>query len=44
MPDEEEKKIEDMTLEELRKLAKEKEIKNYSKLSKAELIKELERA
>ena len=43
MPDEEEKKIEDMTLEELRKLAKEKEIKNYSKLSKAELIKELEK-
>ena len=43
MPDEEDKKIEDMTLEELRKLAKEKEIKNYSKLSKAELIKELEK-
>ena len=43
MPDVEEKKIEDMTLEELRKLAKEKEIKNYSKLSKAELIKELEK-
>ena len=43
MPDEEEKKIEDMTLEELRKLAKEKEIKNYSKLSKEELIKELEK-
>ena len=43
MPDEEDKKIEDMTLEELRKLAKEKEIKNYSKLSKEELIKELEK-
>lgn len=43
MPDEDIKNLEDMTLEELRTMAKEKEIKNYSKLSKEELIKELEK-
>ena len=33
--------LEDFTLVELRQLAKEKGIKNYSKMSKAELIEEL---
>lgn len=43
MPDEDIKNLEDMTLEELHTLANEKGIKNYSKLSKEELIKELEK-
>ena len=49
MPDEEVEKeeikelsLEDLTLTELREMAKEKEIKGYSKMTKEELIKELE--
>jgi cell division protease FtsH len=42
MSDFEELSYSDMTLAELRELAKEKEIKNYSKMTKEELIKELE--
>ncbi len=38
----EELSYKDMTLEELKEVAKEKGIKNYSKMTKAELIKELE--
>ena len=34
--------LSDLTLAELKELAKEKEIKNYSKMNKEELIKELE--
>ena len=34
--------LEEKTLTELKELAKEKEIKNYSKMNKEELIKELE--
>ena len=46
MPDEDEKKsdvekLEDKTLEELKLMAKEKEIKNYSKMNKDELIDKL---
>ena len=48
MPDEteisdvKELSLEDLTLTELREMAKEKEIKGYSKMTKEELIKELE--
>ena len=42
MPDDEPKKLEDMTLEELKQLAKEKDLQGYSKLNKEELLKELE--
>ena len=42
MPDEE-INIKDMSLDELRKLAEEKEIKDYKKLSKEELLNELEK-
>ncbi len=41
-PEEEGSKFEDMTLDELKDLAKEKEIKGYSKLSKDDLIRLLE--
>ena len=41
-PEEELNKFEDMTLEELKDLAKEKDIKGYSKLSKDDLIRLLE--
>ena len=41
-PEEESSKFEDMTLDELKELAKEKEIKGYSKLSKDDLIRLLE--
>ena len=41
-PEEESSKFEDMTLDELKDLAKEKEIKGYSKLSKDDLIRLLE--
>ena len=39
MPDE--KNLDDMSLEQLREIAKEKEVKNYSKLTKEELLDEL---
>lgn len=42
MPDEDENNLEAMSVTKLRELAKEKGIKNYSKLSKAELLKELD--
>ncbi len=42
MPGEEKKSIKDYTLTELKELAKEKGIKGYSKMSKEELLKELE--
>ncbi len=42
MPDEENKDLSSMTLSELKELAKAKEIKNYSKMNKEELIDELE--
>ena len=38
MPDEDENNLEAMSVTKLRELAKEKGIKNYSKLSKAELL------
>ena len=41
MPDEPDDNMENMSVTKLRELAKEKGIKNYSKLNKAELIKEL---
>ncbi len=52
MPDEDEEKdesdfkelsLEDLTLTELKDLAKEKNIKGYSKMNKEELIKELDK-
>lgn len=42
MPEEDENNLEAMSVTKLRELAKEKGIKNYSKLSKAELLKELD--
>jgi len=43
MPDEEsETSLEKMSVTKLKELAKEKGIKNYSKMNKAELIKELD--
>ena len=44
MPEEKEDNYESMSLTSLRKLAKEKEIKNYSKLNKAQLVSELEKS
>ncbi len=43
MPDEKKDNLESMSLTSLRELAKEKDIKNYSKLNKAQLIDELEK-
>ncbi len=42
MPEEDEDNLEAMSITKLRTLAKEKGIKNYSKMSKAELLKELD--
>ncbi len=42
MPEEDEANLEAMSVTKLRELAKEKGIKNYSKLTKAELLKELD--
>lgn len=42
MPEEDESNLEAMSVTKLRELAKEKGIKNYSKLTKAELLKELD--
>ena len=43
MPEEDdETSLESMSITKLRELAKEKNIKNYSKLTKAELLKELD--
>ena len=43
MPEEDDSKFESMSLTNLRKLAKEKEIKNYSKMNKAQIIEELDK-
>ena len=42
MPDEDEENLESLSITKLREIAKEKGIKNYSKMSKAELLKELD--
>lgn len=42
MPEEDEKNLESMSITRLREMAKEKGIKNYSKMNKAELLKELD--
>ena len=42
MPDEDEENLESLSITKLRERAKEKGIKNYSKMSKAELLKELD--
>jgi len=42
-PEEEETNYENMSLTKLKELAKEKGVKGYSKMNKAELIKELEK-
>ena len=42
MPEEDENNLEAMSVTKLRELAKEKGVKNYSKLTKAELLKELD--
>ena len=42
MPDEDENNLESLSITKLREMAKEKGIKNYSKMNKAELLKELE--
>ena len=42
MPEEDEDNLEAMSITKLREIAKEKGIKNYSKMSKAELLKELD--
>ena len=42
MPDEDEENLESLSITKLRELAKEKGIKNYSKMTKAELLKELD--
>ena len=42
MPEEEDNNLESMSITKLRELAKEKGIKNYSKMTKAELMKELD--
>ncbi|MBQ6323833.1 MAG: ATP-dependent zinc metalloprotease FtsH [Bacilli bacterium] len=42
MPDEDENNLESLSITKLRELAKEKGIKNYSKMNKAELLKELD--
>lgn len=43
MPEEDENNLENMSITKLRELAKEKGVKNYSKLTKAELLKELDK-
>ena len=43
MPEEDEDNLEAMSVTKLRELAKEKGVKNYSKLTKAELLKELDK-
>ena len=42
MPEEDENNLEAMSITKLRELAKAKGIKNYSKMTKAELLKELD--
>ena len=42
MPEEDEENFESMSITRLREIAKEKGIKNYSKMNKAELLKELD--
>ena len=42
MPDEDEDNLEAMSITKLKELAKKKGIKNYSKMTKAELLKELD--
>ena len=42
MPEEDEKNLEAMSVTKLREIAKEKGVKNYSKMTKAELLKELD--
>ena len=42
MPEEDENNLEALSVTKLRELAKEKGIKNYSKMTKAELLKELD--
>ena len=42
MPEEDEDNLEAMSVTKLRELAKEKGIKNYSKMTKAELLRELD--
>jgi len=43
MPEEDDNNLETMSISKLREIAKEKGIKNYSKMNKAELLKELDR-
>ncbi len=43
MPDEDENNLESMSLTNLRKIAKDKNIKNYSKMNKAQIIDELDK-
>ena len=43
MPDEDDTNFESMSLTKLREIAKEKGIKNYSKLNKAQIVDELEK-
>ena len=42
MPEEDENNLESLSITKLKELAKEKGIKNYSKMNKAELLKELD--
>ena len=42
MPEEDESNLESLSITKLREIAKEKGIKNYSKMNKAELLKELD--
>ena len=42
MPEEDESNLEALSITRLREIAKEKGIKNYSKMTKAELLKELD--
>ena len=42
MPEEDESNLEALSVTKLREIAKEKGVKNYSKMTKAELLKELD--
>ena len=42
MPEEDESNLESLSISKLREIAKEKGVKNYSKMNKAELLKELD--
>ena len=43
MPEEDEANLESLSITKLKELAKEKGIKNYSKMNKAELLRELDK-